>query len=583
MSYQALYRRFRPQRFEDVKGQEHITTILKNQVESGRYAHAYLFSGSRGTGKTSVARIFARAVNCLSPINGEPCGACDACRRTLAEDAVDIIEIDAASNTGVDDMRALLEKVRFTPLQLKYKVYIIDEVHMLSNAASNALLKTLEEPPAHILFLLATTEPQKILPTVISRCQRFDFHRLSLSNMVGVLRGVLHGAGAEIEDGGLFAIARAADGGMRDALSLTDQCLAFCGGHVTEQDVYDVLGSMQQDVLFDMADALLTGDPGRALTQFDGIVRNGRDMGVFVQDLAQHLRALLLAKTCGDCRELLDCTAETMERYRKQAESASQERLLRALELITKAQGELKWLRQPRVLLEAMLVRICRPEDESALLALQERLVTLEAKLSGVAVSSSVAASQPAQTQPAQMQPVPTRQHTAPVGDAPPWGMPDDLVPPPEEPAFYGDVSYETPAPQSPAVQRTSAAPAKPVIQPAAKPAAAKPSAGLGAFDPAWEALKALLQKQNLSLYVMAIAAHSAVREGAVLTAMFPPLQASHAAALNIPKHQEILKNLLQTVEPELQLRIAVGQKPTNDPKTLELQRMFGDKLHIES
>ncbi len=578
MSYQALYRRFRPQRFEDVKGQEHITTILKNQVESGRYAHAYLFSGSRGTGKTSVARIFARAVNCLSPINGEPCGTCDACRRTLAEDAVDIIEIDAASNTGVDDMRALLEKVRFTPLQLKYKVYIIDEVHMLSNAASNALLKTLEEPPAHILFLLATTEPQKILPTVISRCQRFDFHRLSLSAMVGVLRGVLQGAGAEMEDGGLFAIARAADGGMRDALSLADQCLAFCGGHVTERDVYDVLGSMQQDVLFDMADALLTGDPGRALTQFDGIVRSGRDMGVFTQDLAQHMRALLLAKTCGDCRELLDCTLETMERYRKQAESASQERLLRALELITKAQGDLKWLRQPRVLLEAMLVRICRPEDESALLALQERLAGLEAKLNVVAVSSSsVAAPQPVQAQPA------PAERPAPVGDAPPWDMPDDLVPPPEEPAFYGDVAYEAPAPQTPAAQRTPTAPAKPVAQPAAKPAAVRPAAGSGAFDPAWDALKALLQKQNLSLYVMAIAAHSAVREGTVLTAMFPPLQASHAAALNIPRHQEILKTLLQTVEPDLQLRIAVRQKPTNDPKTLELQRMFGDKLHIES
>ncbi|HWR23911.1 MAG TPA: DNA polymerase III subunit gamma/tau, partial [Feifaniaceae bacterium] len=440
MSYQALYRRFRPRRFLDVKGQDHITTILKNQVVSGRYAHAYLFSGSRGTGKTSIARIFARAVNCLSPADGEPCGVCEACRHSLEEDAVDIIEIDAASNTGVDDMRALLEKVRFTPLQLRYKVYIIDEVHMLSNAASNALLKTLEEPPAHVLFLLATTEPQKILPTVISRCQRFDFHRLALSDMVGVLQGVLAEAGAVIEEGGLLAIARAADGGMRDALSLADQCLAFCGGHVSEKDVYDVLGSMQQDFLFDMADALIKGDAARALTQFDALVRSGRDMGVFAQDLAQHLRALLLAKACGDCRELLDCTAETMARYRAQAEAASQERLLRALELITKSQSEMKWLRQPRVLLEAMLVRICRPEDEGALIALQERIAQLEAKLN----AAPAAAQQPVSPAPAAPQPV--RPQSAPQAprDAPPWET-EDLIPPPEEPAFYADEPADEP------------------------------------------------------------------------------------------------------------------------------------------
>ncbi len=568
MSYQALYRRFRPRRFLDVKGQDHITTILKNQVVSGRYAHAYLFSGSRGTGKTSIARIFARAVNCLSPVEGEPCGNCEACRHSLEEEAVDIIEIDAASNTGVDDMRALLEKVRFTPLQLKYKVYIIDEVHMLSNAASNALLKTLEEPPAHVLFLLATTEPQKILPTVISRCQRFDFHRLSLSDMVGVLKSNLSEAGAMIEEGGLLAIARAADGGMRDALSLADQCLAFCGGHVTERDVYDVLGSMQQDFLFDMAEALLKGDAARALTQFDALVRSGRDMGVFTQDLAQHLRALLLAKACGDCRDLLDCTVETMARYRAQAEAASQERLLRALELITKSQSEMKWLRQPRVLLEAMLVRICRPEDEGALLALQERIAQLEAKLSGAAPVTI----QPVAASPAVPQPVQNAQRPAasPAQDMPPWEAPaDDLVPPPEEPAFYAD----EPVPQK--------APSQVPAKPSSAKSAAAPANG-GVFDPAWEALKQLLQKQNLSLYVMAMAAHSAVREGNLLTAMFPPVQSTHATALNVPKHIEILKNLLQTVEPELQIRIIVAQKPTNDPKTLEMQRMFGDKLHIE-
>ena len=206
MSYQALYRKYRPRKFCDVIGQDHITTILKNQINSGQFAHAYLFSGSRGTGKTSVAKIFSRAINCLSPQDGEPCGLCEACKLSQQEEAVDIIEMDAASNTGVDDMRALLEKARFTPLHLKYKVYIIDEVHMLSTSASNALLKTLEEPPKHVVFLLATTEPQKLLATVVSRCQRYDFHRLSMQDIVCTMKDVLNNAGAKIDEGGLLLL-----------------------------------------------------------------------------------------------------------------------------------------------------------------------------------------------------------------------------------------------------------------------------------------------------------------------------------------------------------------------------------------
>ena len=359
MAYRALYRRYRPATFAEVVGQEHITATLQNQIVTGHVAHAYLFCGTRGTGKTSTAKIFARAVNCLSPEHGEPCGHCEACRLALDPSNPDITEIDAASNNGVDDVRALIEKAHYAPLHLRTRVYIIDEAHMLTTSAFNALLKTLEEPPAHILFILATTEPQKLPSTIISRCQRFDFHRLSVQNIVATLRDVLSRAGTAIDEEGMLLIARTADGGMRDALSLADQCLAFCGDRVSARDVYDVLGSMEQGFLFDIADALLAADTARALRMLDDIVRGGRDLTVFCQDLASHMRALLLAATCGRCEDLLDCTSDAMDRYLAQAQGASHAWLLRALETLLRVQGEMRYLAMPRAALESVLVRIC--------------------------------------------------------------------------------------------------------------------------------------------------------------------------------------------------------------------------------
>ena len=288
MAYRALYRAYRPRTFSEVIGQSHITTILQNQIGTGKTAHAYLFCGTRGTGKTSTAKILARAVNCLSPKNGEPCGECEACQRSLREACPDITEIDAASNNGVDDIRSLIERAHYAPLELTHRVFIVDEAHMLSNSAFNALLKTLEEPPAHVMFILATTEPQKLPATIISRCQRFDFHRLSVADIEQNLRSVLSRAGASIDEEGLLLIARTADGGMRDALSLADQCLSFCGDKVTAKDVYDVLGSMEQGFLFRIADTLLRSDAQAAIRMLDEIVRGGRDLSVFCQDLSAH-------------------------------------------------------------------------------------------------------------------------------------------------------------------------------------------------------------------------------------------------------------------------------------------------------
>ncbi len=387
MSYKALYRTYRPQTFSEVAGQDHITKTLKNQIRSGSTTHAYLFCGSRGTGKTSTAKILARAVNCDSPEDGEPCMKCSSCKAS-AKDHVDIIEMDAASNSKVEEMRDLLKKVDFMPLQLNKKIYIIDEAHMLSNSAFNALLKTLEEPPSHVVFILATTEPQKLPATIISRCQRFDFHRLRVDEIVRRMEEVLSIAGAEIERDGLVAIARAADGGMRDALSLLDQCLAFCKDHVTTKDVLSVLGSMEEDFLFRVADALIEGDASNALRLADEIIVNGRDPGVFMQDLAIHFRALLLTEICGDSRDILDCTADTMQKYAGQAKRSSRERLMRAIRLLLEAQGKLRWISFPRILMESTLVRICEPEQEVSLEALTDRVERLEKTLSGKELSA---------------------------------------------------------------------------------------------------------------------------------------------------------------------------------------------------
>ena len=392
MAYNALYRKYRPARFSEVIGQEHITEVLLNQVRSGRIAHAYLFSGTRGTGKTSTARICARAVNCLHPVDGEPCGECEACKLSLAG-SIDIVEMDAASNSGVSEMRSLLDKVEFAPIHLRTKVYIIDEAHMLSNSAENALLKTLEEPPEHLVFILATTEPQQLPATIISRCQRFDFRRLSMADLMSSTERILRDVGAEIEPDGLAAIARAADGGMRDCLSIADQCLSFGGRRITKDDVLTVLGSVDPDMLFDFAGSLIASDSAAVMRCIEKVVSAGRDLGVFVQDLSAHFRSLLFAKVLGPCRDILDCTDETMQRYIDQAATAGKARLERTLESLVKIQPELKWMTRPRVLLESTLMRLCHPEEQAEVSALIDRVEELEKKLRE---GSFTAAPQPA-------------------------------------------------------------------------------------------------------------------------------------------------------------------------------------------
>lgn len=545
MAYEALYRRYRPQTFEGIVGQEHITTILKNQVRSGRPAHAYLFVGSRGTGKTSTARILARAVNCLDPKDGEPCGVCEACI-SMRDNNIDIVEMDAATNSSVDDARSLIEKARFMPMQLKKKVYIIDEVHALSGAAFSALLKTLEEPPSHVLFILATTEPQKVPATIISRCQRMDFHRLSMAAMTGCIKRILEHSGVTIEDEGISAIARTAEGGMRDALSLADQCISFCGEHVSTEDVYSVLGSMDADFLFEMAEALLNYEPGKALALLDKVVNDGRDLSVFMHDITFHFRALLLAKLCGNCSDLLDCTEDAMRRYLKQAALASEIRLLRAQETLLKAQSGARMVDMPRVLFEGALVRIARVEEsEKDIEELSVRVEQLEKKVEKLATEPVKATRETNRA--------PEAQKFQEVQDTVPW---EEKKPP---------IQYNT-------QQATSAAPKKAEMQPIQKA-----NEGNWTADALWKKLLEGVYEKDRMLQVVAMSGKAQSISDNTLTVVFdsePKLKAVQKA-----QNTALITESLHALVPTMKLVTVFSQQ--NEDVSERVKSLFGDGLEI--
>ena len=395
MAYQALYRTWRPAFFRDVVGQDRIVTTLRNQLVTAHTAHAYLFCGSRGTGKTSTAKVLARAINCLSPEDGEPCGKCEACRALENENSLDVVEIDAASNNGVDEIRELREKIRYLPTVGRYKVYIIDEVHMLSTGAFNALLKTLEEPPAHVVFILATTEPQKLPATILSRCQRFDFKRIPANLLEGRMLKVLNAEGKDYEREAVSLIARAAEGGMRDALSILDMCISYSGDVLTAQTVREVLGSTDRQFMFEYAEALIGSDTAKALELTDRLMRDGRDPAVFTKEVTEHMRRLLMAKLCKDgLEDLLEITAEDAARFREQADKASQARLMRTMELFIQAENDMKWSSQQRIVLEMCAVRSCRPDKEPQNEeTIEDRLSMLEKQIAeGVKLAPAQAA-----------------------------------------------------------------------------------------------------------------------------------------------------------------------------------------------
>lgn len=390
MSYQALYRKWRPNTFEQVIGQEAVVKTLRHQIEAGRIAHAYLFCGCRGTGKTSLAKIMSRAINCDRPTNGDPCGECPPCRAIAGETTLDVLELDAASNNSVDNIRELLEQVRYPAQVGRYKVYIIDEVHMLSAAAFNALLKTLEEPPAHVVFILATTEPQKLPATILSRVQRYDFGRIPAPLMVERMGLALSEISIAAEEEALQMVARAAEGAMRDAFSILDMCVAGAvDGTVTAAHVREVLGASDRDFLFSFAQHMSARDAGAMMQQIGTLMRAGREPQVFLRELTAHFRALLTVRAIsGPAAALLEVTDEDEKRYRAQADAFSRERLLKTLDVLMRAEGEMRYAATPRIGLEVAVLTACeesRGEDVSALLSrigeLETRLLNLQKEL----------------------------------------------------------------------------------------------------------------------------------------------------------------------------------------------------------
>ena len=392
MSYMALYRKWRPDTFEEVKGQDHVVTTLKNQIINNRIGHAFLFCGTRGTGKTSIAKLFAKAVNCEHPINGSPCNECAACRAIADGSSMNVIEIDAASNNGVDNIRQIREEVQYSPSEGKYKVYIIDEVHMLTQGAFNALLKTLEEPPAYVIFILATTESHKIPITISSRCQKYEFRRISVETISDRLMELLGREQIEAEKKAVDYIAKAADGSMRDALSILDQCIAFnIGKELTYENVLDTIGAVDIDVFARLLDCVIKLDVVGAIDLVDEVVWQGRELSRFVSEFTWFLRNVLLVKVSPEADQKLDMSAENLERLRQLAAQIDTDALIRYINIFSDTSANIKYAVQKRIVLELAVIKLCKPEMETDYSALLDRVRVLEQKLESGAAGSVVA------------------------------------------------------------------------------------------------------------------------------------------------------------------------------------------------
>ena len=377
--HKALYREYRPQKFSDVVGQEHIIRTLKNEIMSGNIAHAYMFSGTRGTGKTTAAKIFARAVNCLNPKDGEPCNECESCKSILNDSTVDIFEIDAASNNSVDDVREIRESVKYTPANSKYKVYIIDEAHMLSKGASNALLKTIEEPPEYVVFIFATTEPNKMIPTVLSRCQRFDFKRITVEEMKDRMRYICSKEGVEVEEDALSVIARNSQGALRDALSILDRCILFGDKYLRYEDVVETLGIVNVDEIFGLADDIITHNVAAALKKIDSFISSGKDIEILSSELLEHMRNLMICLAAGDsAKEIISVSDDEFDRMKKSIENTDIDNVIRIINILSEIQNNLKYATDKRTIFEVGIIKTIKPTYDTNKEALEERVKYLE-------------------------------------------------------------------------------------------------------------------------------------------------------------------------------------------------------------
>ena len=421
--YQALYRKWRPKTFDDVYGQPHVTRTLQNQLESGRISHAYLFTGSRGTGKTTCAKILSKAVNCLSPVNGNPCNECEICKGIDNGSILDVIEIDAASNNGVDNIRDLREEANFTPANAKYRVYIIDEVHMLSIGAFNALLKTLEEPPSHVIFILATTEIHKLPSTILSRCQRFDFKRISPEDITARLMYVAEKENATLTENAASLIARIADGGMRDALSLLDRCLSM-GTNIDEASVSDAAGIAGSAYLFSFSEYVADGNITNALKLISKLHNDSCDIESLCTELTLHFRNIMVSKTVSDCNGLIVCSKDEMQKLKERAQSLKLSKILSCIDILEQTSKNIKNAANKKIQLEAAFIKMCSPESSASVSVsdgIEDRLAEIEKRLE-IIESAPRAPLQGAKVQPSEPAPVqkPSKSEASPAPEEAP-------------------------------------------------------------------------------------------------------------------------------------------------------------------
>lgn len=394
MSYLALYRKWRPMVFEDVVEQEHVVKTLRNSICSGRIAHAYLFCGTRGTGKTTMAKIFSRAVNCTDSKNGDPCNQCEVCLGILNGSLLDVIEIDAASNNSVDNIRDLRDEVIYTPSKARYKVYIIDEVHMLSTGAFNALLKTLEEPPAHVIFILATTEPHKLPATILSRCQRFDFRRIPVESIVKRVEYISKESGVEIQKEASKLIAKLSDGALRDAISILDQCISLGNKELTYEDVLSVVGLVTDTFISEVVDAIKNKEIDRVLQAVDKLVMEGKNIGQFVSEMVMYYRNLMICSSVSNPEDIIDASMDSIQKMKEQCKGLERFEIVAVIKELSSLEAALKWSSHPRVLLETALIKLCESRVDLGDAGILERIQSLEKSVNdivekGIAVPKS--------------------------------------------------------------------------------------------------------------------------------------------------------------------------------------------------
>lgn len=537
--YKALYRKHRPDSFDGIVGQDMVIRTLKNQIKNGQIAHAYLFCGPRGTGKTSTAKVFSKAINCENIKEDGPCGVCDVCESMASGSNMDIIEIDAASNNSVDDVRDLREKVKFPPTKGSYKVYIIDEVHMLSQGAFNALLKTLEEPPKHVVFILATTEPHKLPATILSRCQRFDFKRIGQGTIVEWIRSIAQKEGLDIEESALYSIARQAEGGARDALSLLDQSMGLYGKKISNEGILSILGTASQDFLFTTVDDLIAGRVQGLLEVINKLVDNGKDLSVFVKDLNGHLRDMLVAKLCDKPSDLIDRESSELDRLINQAQGASETRLVRAVEILSELLAYIKKSSQPRILLELALIKICRPSQEDSYDALIDRIELLEKQVKDNS-----------QRLPRQM-----TEAVAVYEKEPSPNASIDIV---ERVPAKED--YESdPGPES-------------SLEPDSIPMPKDEGAKAKVKDPIanWPQILELVRKDRIAIYGLLADAKPRLKENRLIL-YFPPMQGFYAAAIDKEDNKAYLEGLIkQLTGTDLRLKCLIEDEDMIEAKTVE-------------